>query len=931
MFTALPDRRLWWIVGLLAAAGGGLRLLHLDWQPLWWDEGYSVYFATEPLARMLALTARDIHPPLYYLLLHGWIQLWGNAAPETGRLLSVWIGGAGLLLQLWLAWLFFRRRPQLLLLTVPLAVLNPMQLFYSQEIRMYGLGMALSTAATGFFWVWQRPGTLQSCSTRRWAAVGYGVTALAGLYTLYYFVFVLVGHLLWAFLCQFLCAERRSLRRVGSVAGMLLLVFAGYLPWLVYTLSHLLSYVGNKVAADQDSPLDLLTYLLRHLATFQGGHLAWPALPGPWTLLLSGAAFLLLLAGLAKARAQPRAEEPDEQSAVLLLAVVLSTVLVGGWLVSLRFPFFPEGGERLLMVALPSVLLLWGVGVERVWSVRWAGPVVLLLLLANAVGGAVAFYTVPRYGGHDYRPLLRQLMQDGRNQDTFLAIFPWQVGYWRAYRPVGSSLLTGPAPVLLADSVVGWSPAVQDVLQRALQRGTVWFPAPLSFGATLPFEIEAYLADRSFNLENRWYGTTRLSAWAALPEPTARSTLTSDYGAVQLTASAIADEWVEAANQPVAVRLTWQVVEPTDLNVSLRLLDRNGYRWSSREYAVNWSGLPSGARTTEAVGVIAPAGLPPGVYTVGVSVARQAENGQRGEALTLVGSDTVDASIGTLTVVAPRTAQPVERLPIQSPLHPPVAQAGVELLGLSGLSAAEPRLAGTALGLTLFLRIQRALAAERTLTVSLLDGQGRGVAGFVGWPLPEFSITALDTGDLLRLPVHLDLPATLPSGTYQLVAGLGGPDLQNQSALTVLGSLEIEQRRAHFERPIPVIPLTEAAQFGTHARLYGYSVEPSGAESVNLSLYWEILQPLLPPHHLFIHVLAADGQVVGQQDGIPATESGAVPTGSWQPGEFLTTVHSVRAPTGSVFDIGLYDPETLQRLPVTWAHSVGDSVRLPER
>jgi hypothetical protein len=189
----------------------------------------------------------------------------------------------------------------------------------------------------------------------------------------------------------------------------------------------------------------------------------------------------------------------------------------------------------------------------------------------------------------------------------------------------------------------------------------------------------------------------------------------------------------------------------------------------------------------------------------------------------------------------------------------------------------------------------------------------------------------LDTGDLLRLPVHLDLPATLPSGTYQLVAGLGGPDLQNQSALTVLGSLEIEQRRAHFERPTPVIPLTEAAQFGTHARLYGYSVEPSGAESVNLSLYWEILQPLLPPHHLFIHVLAADGQVVGQQDGIPATESGAVPTGSWQPGEFLTTVHSVRAPTGSVFDIGLYDPETLQRLPVTWAHSVGDSVRLPER
>jgi hypothetical protein len=37
-------------------------------------------------------------------------------------------------------------------------------------------------------------------------------------------------------------------------------------------------------------------------------------------------------------------------------------------------------------------------------------------------------------------------------------------------------------------------------------------------------------------------------------------------------------------------------------------------------------------------------------------------------------------------------------------------------------------------------------------------------------------------------------------------------------------------------------------------------------------------------------------------------------------------VHAVRAPAGSVFDVGLYDPETLQRLPVTWAHSVGDGV-----
>ena len=75
MSTVIRPARIGWVLVLLVVAGALLRALRLTWQPLWWDEGYSVYFATEPLARMVALTAQDIHPPLYYALLHWWIQL----------------------------------------------------------------------------------------------------------------------------------------------------------------------------------------------------------------------------------------------------------------------------------------------------------------------------------------------------------------------------------------------------------------------------------------------------------------------------------------------------------------------------------------------------------------------------------------------------------------------------------------------------------------------------------------------------------------------------------------------------------------------------------------------------------------------------------------------------------------------------------------
>ena len=79
------------VVCLLSLLGLGLRAARLSFQPLWWDEGYSVWFATHPVAQMAALTAQDIHPPLYYALLHGWAALLGTG-PTALRLLSVLIG-----------------------------------------------------------------------------------------------------------------------------------------------------------------------------------------------------------------------------------------------------------------------------------------------------------------------------------------------------------------------------------------------------------------------------------------------------------------------------------------------------------------------------------------------------------------------------------------------------------------------------------------------------------------------------------------------------------------------------------------------------------------------------------------------------------------------------------------------------------------------
>ena len=102
--AAAPRGQLWWAsltpgarlrfsLGAVVLLALALRLLRLGFQPLWWDEGWSVYFAKTTLGSMARLTAVDIHPPLYYALLHFWIALFG-ASPLALRLLSVLAGTA---------------------------------------------------------------------------------------------------------------------------------------------------------------------------------------------------------------------------------------------------------------------------------------------------------------------------------------------------------------------------------------------------------------------------------------------------------------------------------------------------------------------------------------------------------------------------------------------------------------------------------------------------------------------------------------------------------------------------------------------------------------------------------------------------------------------------------------------------------------------
>jgi hypothetical protein len=127
-------------------------------------------------------------------------------------------------------------------------------------------------------------------------------------------------------------------------------------------------------------------------------------------------------------------------------------------------------------------------------------------------------------------------------------------------------------------------------------------------------------------------------------------------------------------------------------------------------------------------------------------------------------------------------------------------------------------------------------------------------------------------------------------------------------------------------------------------RLLGYDlgagpVEPGG--TVDLTLYWQARRPVERRFKVFTHVLgeafnaSSGGFLWGQQDNEPVSDTR--PTSTWRLGEVIVDRYAIvldpQTPAGRyALEVGLYDPATLERLPVLDEHgqAIADQVVLAQ-
>ncbi len=891
------------ILGALLFVGLALRAARLDFQPLWWDEGYSVWFATHPTPQLIALTAEDIHPPLYYLLLRAWILLLGPRA-ETLRLLSVAVGSLAIPAIYAAGRRIFDDRSALL--AALLLAINPLHVYYSQEVRMYGLVALLSAATLAAAWPAlqsERPGV------RRLAP--YVLVVTAALYTQYYAALLPLGVMIYAAV-----RWRRSPQTVVRWLLAHAAVALAYLPWVIYATPRLVPYISQKVVQDADRPLDLFTYLARHLSAFVAGHWAGSSSTLLWPLLL----LILPAAYLFRRR----------RSGAGFLLALTGTALLAGFAISLGYPFFPEHGERLLLLALPPFLLLLAGTIAGPGSGRLPGVVMAIGLLAAGVAGLYPFYTVPRYPGEDYRPLIARTVEYGSPP-----------GYGVRRLPLASRLL---AELRFARRTGCRSRFVYYMGTRARGRARrragqgegLVSGASVARRTTGRRDRGAPAGERVRPVLNQWYGPgTRLSGWAKTAPPAVERRLQVTFrgaaggGDILLASASAGNGPFPAANAPIPLTLSWEGKGPAEAGASLRLVGKDGQIWAQHDYAPLGNGLAGGSGRDE-VALLVPAGTPPGSYRV-EAVVVDASGAQTRTVLGPGGERLPEAvTIAELQVSpAPEPLSP-ERLAIGKRLSVELGD-GIRFLGYS--LPEEALSPGSEYRVNLFwqstARPQHDYIAfvqlQNAAPLPFLAGSGQTVPLWQAPPGVEYGTTGWQAGTLMRTQATVRIPGGLADGRYGVIAGLFRPeDGARLSAggrdYMALGEVEVRGRPRQLEAGRP--QLEQTATFGAVARLRGFdlqetAVRPGG--TVAVTLYWEALGASAQPLSVFVHLLGEDGRVYGQADGEPG--GGQYPTPGWAAGEQFRDPHVVAvdpaAPVGRYrLGIGLYDPKTGRREPV---------------
>ncbi len=606
---------------ILLVFSAGLRLYHLDFRALWWDEGLSLFFARLNYienARM-AVTLADTNPPVYRLLLGAWTGLAGSSA-FAARLFSVMPGLilVAVVYRLGRALKFSRETS---LVAMALCTASPMLIYYAQEAKGYSL-VAMAGTASVLLWLVLHPRApirpYTHTSAQKFGSMGvwglYILTILLAIGSHYISAFLIAVENLWTLTLTIRNWRGNERRWLGQWAWMIAaqaVAAALLLPFVLLTYGGTSAAVRGETGgfSGLNSPIQ---FFGQHAIELTQG----PTAMGVWAWIVAAAVTALTVIGIWSL---------GFRSWKLISWIGIPLVL-GFTLNSYHEFFFP----RFVLFTVPALMLLAAEGLARLTfyvsrlariSLTAVFIVHLSFVMAAWTPTLLTHYAAPTPLGEDWRPVadaMRPLVREG---DAAIYTWGWIPGYLDAYLP------PAPRPHY---SLGFFTPESLDANMRAITAGRrrVWL---------LDYQIDQFdvrnmagqwLGERAALVYDQWFGNAHIALFTLEPLITAAGSnlIQSEFSnGLKLTTNPWAADL--APGDVLTVWLDWRVAQPIVDRYTIFLhgvaadgslaFGRDSEPGNGFSSTTDWQ---PGKFYGELRGVLIPPNTSPGTYTLQVGI-----------------------------------------------------------------------------------------------------------------------------------------------------------------------------------------------------------------------------------------------------------------------------------------------------------------------
>ena len=396
------------ILLVILSLGLFLRIYDLGDESIWLDEGNSIMTANlNSFHQMIKQVANDSeHPPLHYIILHYWINLFGDSEFST-RFLSVIYSFFALFMIYKVATLIFNKN--IGILSCLLLALSRFHIHYSQEVRSYSLMTLLALLSIYFF-----IRLMEKVSFK--VSIGYIIFSTLLIYTHYFSIFIILAQNVYIFTLSLLSRRKCKLNfRVWLLFQGILIIL--YMPWINTFINRTFRNINVGYSW---RPVPTINSIIDSFLVYSGSFYIAPIF------------LILCLFSMITYKEKGRINRVDSLKfpgshsgsislsstyRIYLLFVWLLTPIILPFVIS-KFQFLNIYITRYTIAASLAFYILVAKGIENINN-KFIKSVIIILIIVFSLGNIKAYYT-EFIKGQEWREATNYIDIKAKKEDILL-------------------------------------------------------------------------------------------------------------------------------------------------------------------------------------------------------------------------------------------------------------------------------------------------------------------------------------------------------------------------------------------------------------------------------------------------------------------------------------------------------------------------------